>query len=145
MFIEGTDHDEGVVVWIFAGETNDDADYRAYCESITRFERMTSERKRVAVLVVDPSSPMPDARWRREIADRSRNIRPNTIFVLVGNAVARGVATAINWIRPPTYEMRTAASFVDALALAEASTGRSLPRLRELHDEARERIRARGA
>jgi len=142
MFVEAVDESGGRVVWLFTGRTNSDDDFAQYCASIERLNALEVRGLRVAVLVVDTGNPMPNARWRKEIADASREVAPNTVFILVGNALARGVATAINWIRRPTYELRTAATFTDAAQIAEEWAGEPMPELRSLYVEARGRIHA---
>ena len=137
MFVEAVDETGGMVVWLFTGRTNTDRDFQAYCESIVRLNAIPTGGWRVAVLVVDPGNPMPNARWRKLIADVSREVSSTTFFILVGNALARGVSTAINWIRQPTYVFRTSSTFMDAARIAEEVVGKPLPELRELQARAR--------
>jgi len=105
-------------VWLFTGASNSDDDFQRYVDSVVQLDRMARGREAPAgILVADPGNPPPDARWRRRIAEASRDIEPNAIFAVVsGSAFVRGVVTAINWIRPPTYHVSTFARFDDAAA-----------------------------
>lgn len=141
MFVESVDRSGTRVVWLFTGSTNSPEDFQGYCDSITRLKDLPCDGLRVAVLVVDAGNPLPDARWRKEIAERSRDVEANTAFILVGGALARGVATAINWLRPPTYVLKTAASFADAAEIADQLVGQPVPELRVLYDNARGAVR----
>ncbi|MBN4049466.1 hypothetical protein JYT86_00240 [bacterium AH-315-N03] len=141
MFVEGVNRSGGMVVWLFTGRTNSDEDFESYCSSISRLNAIETEGLRFAVLVVDKGNPMPNARRRKKIAEVSRDVAPNTVFIMVGGALARGVVTAINWIRRPTYTVRTAATFTDAVLVAEGLAERGLPELRQLHVQVRGEVR----
>lgn len=137
MFVETSDEEHGLVVWIFTGPSNTEADYQTYCDSIERLTQLSISGWRIGILIVDAGNPMPNARWRREIARVSTHVPGESAFILVGSPLARGVATAVNWLRPPTYLLRTASSFEDAVKVAEELAGRPLPRLEVLHRRAR--------
>lgn len=133
------DEAEDVVVWYFAGSHNSDADYELYCSSIQRLDKIGSRsRLRVALLVADRSNPVPNAAWRRRIAEVSSNIRPNTLFVLVSErAIVRGIMTAINWMRPPTYKARAVTNFEEAIELVRRERPDAVWKLRDLFYEAK--------
>lgn len=141
MFVQATDEIGGMVVWLFTGRINSDEDFQAYCDSIQRLSSIDVDTLRFAVLIVDAGNPIPGARWRKEIAEVSRDVGANTVFILVGSPIVRGVATAINWIRRPIYTLRTAATFTDAVLVAEELAGKPLPALRRLHEQVRVRVR----
>ncbi len=137
MFREAADETMGQVVWRFSGSSNSDEDYRAYCESIVRMAAIAASGWRVAILIVEPGNPIPNAGWRKRIAEVSHRVSPQTLFVIVGGALVRGVATAINWIRPPTYVFRAAATMEGAIAIAEEVTDKSQAGFRDLYEQAR--------
>lgn len=141
MFIEAADDETSTVLWLFTGATNSDEDFQAYCDSVVRMKTLPSDDVRVCVQIVDSGNPVPNAQWRQKIAKVSADVPANTLFVMVSGPLARGIATAINWIRPPTYAFRTAATFIDATLLAEEFAGRPLPALRGLHRQARGAVR----
>src|SRR5258708_38160222 len=68
-----------------------------------------------AILMADPDNPLPNAGWRRKIAEASTTLKSRPVFVMVSTSlVARGVVTAINWLRPPPYEHAVYRAFDEA-------------------------------
>lgn len=144
MFIEASDLETGVVVWLFTGPANSDDDYAAYVASLKRLDgTMTtlSVDRPAALQVVDEGNPIPGPQWRKQIADASRNINPRAMFGLVSTStLVRGVVVAINWIRPPRYTVSCHATFDDGVRWVEAARGPT-PQLHTLYAEARARAR----
>ena len=120
MFSEASDVRLGLAVWLFSGSRNSDADYEGYVASIARLDAATlaTDLKHPAgVLVVDDGNPIPNSHWRKRIADVSTTMHGRPLFALVSTStLVRGVATAINWIRPPPYEASALATFDEAVA-----------------------------
>lgn len=147
MFSAAVDEEAFLVVHRFSGPDNADADYEAYCTSIIDLNRMASgSLMRVAILCVDADNPIPNASWRKKIADASANVDPNTLFVLVSDrTVVRGILTALNWLRPPTFHWSITKSFDEALEVVANHRLDAAERLRELRDDcdAQARRRAR--
>lgn len=62
---------------------------------------------------------MPDARWRKRFAELAAEIRSDAVFVLVApSALARGVLTAVNWIRPFSFHQGVAEDWATAVDIA---------------------------
>ena len=114
----------GVRCWLWTGSDNSDDDYVRWIRAISEVVR---EPLATVVMVVEPGNPTPPAIWRKRIADASRQPRPDGLFIMVTiSAVVRGALTAINWIRPPTFQIVVCATVTEAaVAVAER---RQLPR-----------------
>src|SRR5579871_5828259 len=146
MFSMGYDVAFGLAAFLFSGKTNSDADYQAYIEAIEMLKEWHEDWAKGAIgvvcglLVVDAGNPVPDAKWRRRIADASADIKPPALFGLVSESrLVRGTVTAINWIRPPAYTIGIHSTFEDAVAWAERERGTKLPLFHDLLKEARSR------
>lgn len=130
----------GLLVGLFSGDTNEDADYERYVGSILEADRATRpETAKIAILVVDRENPAPDAQWRKRIADATGAIRTEgALFVLCAESpMIRGVVTAINWIRPPKYETRVVAKLDAVLAIVGERRPSALAVTRRILDELR--------
>ena len=134
-----------LAVFLFSGNENTDADYQAYCDIIgklaTRLQAYEGSAVSLpaSVIVVDPHNPIPNARWRQEIAEVSARLRPPMIVAMVSDSsLVRGAITAMNWLRPPPFEIQTFPTFEDALAWLETRREVKLPQLTALLSEARE-------
>lgn len=128
MYGSRIDPQRGLLVGLFSGSNNDDEDYRRYVTSILDADRQTRpETAKLAVLMVDRANPPPNAQWRRRIAEATASIRTEgALFVLCAESpVIRGVLTAINWIRPPKYEVRIVGT-LDALLVVVRERGPSM-------------------
>ena len=133
-----SDIDERVLVWLFTGPDNSDADYEAYCESILQFDRVAAGKDGAAVLIADPGNPTRGSAWRKKIADVSTSLKSKPAFVMVSSSpLLRGVMTAINWIRPPSYPCKAVATLDDAEAWLTSTLKHPLPTLRKLVAEVR--------
>ncbi len=103
-------------VWYFHGPTNSDADFERYVASIRELESViTPTTAGTGLMLVERENPVPNATWRRRIAEASANVGVGCMYALVCESIAvRGVATAINWLRPPKYEFRAFAALDEA-------------------------------
>jgi hypothetical protein len=101
---------------------NGDADQAYYVDTFVAFDKRHRERERpVFVLVIDEGASFPNAKWRERIAEASRNINPTSLAVFVSaSSLARGITTAINWIRPPTYKLAVVSDMNEAVTAIEA-------------------------
>ena len=67
------------VVWLFSGKHNSDDDYAAYVDSIERLTgRAPAGVRSVGVLVVERGNAIPNAKWRRKIAEASKDVGSET-------------------------------------------------------------------
>lgn len=145
MFVGARDSSEGLAVWLMYGPHNSDADYEAYVETIGQMRIEASRHPRpAAIMMIDPGNPVPDARWRRRIAEASADIPNTALFALVSESrVVQSVVTAVNWIRPPRYEHSVHTTFEQARSWVEDKRGESLPGLLMLLAETRADARAK--
>lgn len=137
MFSVSHDDAASLVVHYLSGPTNTDADYAAYCSTIERLNAdATGEFLHIGILTIAPENPMPNASWRKRIADASSDIDPNTLFILVSERPAvRGILTAINWVRPPTYQWCVVKTFEGALDVVREHRPEAVARVKELHED----------
>lgn len=126
-------------MWLMHGDHNSDADYEAYIETIQQMHREAAgHRMAAAIMVIDPGNPVPDACWRRRIAEASADIPASALFALVSpSRVVQSVVTAVNWMRPPNYTHSVHTTFAQARSWVEDERGESLPELLTLLAEAR--------
>lgn len=140
MFVYRLDRRRGIVVWLFTGKINSDDDYARYVASFAIADEacIAGPQPGIGILVVDDDSPVPNAAWRKRMAEASASLKSKPIVLLASSSsVIRGVATAINWIRPPPYDFVTASTFEEAVAAAQKRRGEPLTGLHVLLDEAR--------
>lgn len=136
-FYVATDDETRAIVWFLTGKTIEDRDYQAYVDHIGRIDAAWAGRDGAAVLIVDSGVPPPSSAWRRRIADASARLESRPVFALVTSSpLIRGVVTAINWIRPPSYPHAVVATPEEAFAWAEQQLGRPLPLARLLSEVA---------
>jgi hypothetical protein len=148
VFVEASDTDAGLAVWLFTGASNSDADYAAYVDAITRQRARLAESAHVdrpaALQVVDEGNPIPGPHWRKAIAEASHHIDPRALFGLVTTStVVRGVVVAINWMRPPPYTVGVHATFDDGVRWVETHRGPT-PQMHALLAQARARAAGPG-
>jgi len=95
--------------------------------------------RRPVVLVVDRGNPAPPAQWRKRIADATERIRSkDVLFVLCAESpLIRGVVTAINWIRPPRYDVQVVPSPAAMLAVLAQRRGNAEELVRQMLAELR--------
>jgi hypothetical protein len=102
-----------LIVWFFHGPKNSDEDYQQYVDSFTKV--VVDETLRpAALLYVERNNPMPNAHWRKKIAEASSDLafraRPRVAFS-GPSPLVRGIITAINWLRPPGYDFEVFPTF----------------------------------
>lgn len=140
------DEDASVAVWLMTGRHNSDEDYERYVASLVDL-RARARRKGggTGLFYADRDNPVPNAAWRKKMAEASKDYPPNCLYAMVSESVVvRGVVTAINWLRPPTYDFVAVATMEEALAwLRERRDDATMSALE--HCLARARAAARGA
>jgi hypothetical protein len=119
---------------------NEDEDYAILLDSIARNEGTTRPGDPFKfILVIEPDVPMPNATWRRRFAkSRGKNPFPYLFVTVTPSHLLRGVLTMINWVSPPSSGSGTVAvaSFDEAVAWLEEKTGRKIPIVKRLLEEA---------
>jgi hypothetical protein len=127
MFRLAFDRPSLIVVGVFSGLENTDADFQAYIDSFDRLDPIAfvERHERAAyALIVDPENPRPNAFWRKRIADASAHLRSNPLVSLISkSATIRSVVTAINWFRPPPYSIKCHESLEASAAWIQAQRG----------------------
>lgn len=97
-------------IGVFSGNENTDMDFQAYVDSFKRLDDIAYSEPNLRgayAVIVDPDNPRPNAMWRKKIAEASADLRSNPLVSLITKSAAiRSVITAINWFRPPRYEIR---------------------------------------
>ncbi|MCC7070912.1 MAG: STAS/SEC14 domain-containing protein [Deltaproteobacteria bacterium] len=88
--------------------------------------------KRLALLIViDPGHPLPNSVWRRKVAEATSNAHFRPYFAVVtDNPLARGMLTALSWLRPQRFEAQVGPAEDKAVAWLEAKRGERLPELK---------------
>jgi hypothetical protein len=130
-----TDPRASVAVWLMSGSHNSDADYERYVASLSDLREQAKQNGHgTGLLIAERDNPPPNAAWRRRMAEASSDYPPNCVYVLVSpSVVVRGIVTAINWLRPATYEFSTVSTLEDGLtwlrAKRDASTVAVVERL----------------
>jgi len=129
-------------VGVFSGNENTDIDFQAYVNSFKRLDEIAYSRPDVRgayAIIVDPDNPRPDAAWRKKIADASADIRSNpAVSLITKSAAIRSVITAINWFRPPRYEIKCHESVEASAAWISALRSENvLPIMQKLERECR--------
>jgi hypothetical protein len=138
VFLHAFDLVEATAVFVFTGPANTDRDYERYLEVIRMLDARVAGRDAALVQIVDSGSPIPNASWRRRIAEQTKTFRCRPTFALVSDsALVRGAQVAINWIRPPPFPMSVVATFEQAVSWSEARRGRPIPVLASLLRAAR--------
>lgn len=145
MFTFAYDLMEAAVVLLFSGATNDDADYERYIAAFQKLDRQATGREApIAFVIIDAGNALPNAVWRKRIADASIALTSRPLLIVVStSALARGVVRAIHWIHPMPFKTLTASDYPEAMAIAEAHRGRPLRGLVALEAEARDAAAAR--
>ena len=119
----------GAVVWYFSGRENTDDDYARYVSSFAEADALgVKHPKPVGLLYVDAHNPLPDAAWRKRMAEASAHLRSRPILAFCSpSPLVRGIVTAVNWLRPPPYEFTTVSSVEDGVAWLQRKRGEILP------------------
>jgi hypothetical protein len=135
----------GICVWYFGVTSNSDADFERYVESFARADEIGAAISfpSCGLLYVEPENPMPNAKWRKRIAEASRVLKSKPSIVFASpSPLVRGIVTAINWLRPPPFAFQVTSSLDLGIAWLEERRGAKLPRIAELLEECRAEIRA---
>lgn len=107
----------------------------------THLERMASaveearaKDRRVAILVLlEPGHTLPSSEWRKRIAEvTGRETFKPYLVIVTKNPLARGVLTALAWLRPRHYEENVCESPEEGVAWLEQVRGEPLPELLEM-------------
>ncbi len=145
MYARAYDPAFAVLVSLFGGPTNTEQDYARFIEAVKEVDRRAFEAKiarPVAITVVDPGNPLPDAGTRKRIAEGTARLLTRPAYCLVSeNPLVRGVLTAVHWVRPPAYDFATVASWSDALRWVAEARAAALPSAKTLYEEARAELR----
>lgn len=146
MYGSRIDAPQGLLIGLFSGADNTDEDYQRYVESILEADRQALPgTAKIAALLVDRGNPPPNARWRKRIAEATASVRTEgALFALCAESpIIRGVATAIHWIRPPTYAVRILATSDAFLKLVGERRAAAVPIAKRMIDELRAEAQAR--
>jgi len=129
--------ERGAIVWYFSGKENSDDDYARYVASFAEADALGAKHpKPVGLLYVDANNPLPNAAWRKRMAEASTRLRSKPVLAFCSQSpLVRGIVTAVNWLRPPPYEFNTVSTFEEGLAWLETRRGESLPILGVLFDQ----------
>jgi hypothetical protein len=144
MFAFRLDRAFGIFVWYFAGATNTDADFERYIESFRRADEIGAgfPFKAAGLHYVEPENPMPNAKWRKRIAEESMVIKSTACLAFASpSPLVRGIVTAVNWFRPPPFEFVVASSFEEGVLWLEKQRGARLPLLAVLLEECKAELR----
>jgi hypothetical protein len=145
LFTYAFDIIENATVFLFSGATNEADDYERYIVAFQALDQKSKGRDcPIAIVVVDPGNALPNAVWRRRIAEAAGTLRSKPLMILVsGSAMARGIVQAIQWVRPLPFDAETAADFDAAVRIAERRRGRQMSALYTLQTDARAAAAAR--
>ena len=127
----------GAIVWYFSGRENSDGDSARYVSSFAEADALGEKHpKPVGLLYVELHNPLPNAAWRKRMAEASAHLRSRpTLAFCSPSPLVRGIVTAVNWLRPPPYEFTTVGSFEDGTAWLQKKRGEILPILGVLFRE----------
>ena len=93
-----------------------------YAATFARVEEILNRKKRCAFVSDTRGSAIPDAHQRKMSAEFFEKNDAVTREILAGWAVvadsvlARGAVTAISWLRPPNFALKTFSAMPEALA-----------------------------
>jgi hypothetical protein len=135
MFFSALDVDAGCAVFLQLAGGDLEADFESLLQAIARAdEALWPHPSPIALQIVEADVPVPDARWRRRLAEATTTLQSvHGAYVLVTHSTAvRGAITAINWLRPPPCAYSIHASIAEAVGWAEARRGDRIPALLDL-------------
>ena len=112
-------HPLQAVFWYFYGKTNSDDDFQQYIDSFAMIREKTPVRP-CGLLYVEPDNPMPNAAWRKKMADASTSfaVRPLAVFASPA-LIVRTIVTGVNWLRPPPYDFHVCGTIEEGLTWLE--------------------------
>jgi len=110
--------------------------FQRYVDSFTKV--VVDDMLRPAALVyVERNNPMPNAHWRKQIAEASSELafraRPRVAFA-GPSPLVRGIITAINWLRPPPYDFEVFSTFDAGVSWLDEQRRGIKPALVEMMD-----------
>jgi hypothetical protein len=144
MYLYRRDPDECLLVSLHVGVEQSDADYELSLTMFKEVDYAAALRKEpfVHVMSVDAEVELPNASWRKRLADaNTKLITKRYLFAFVTpSALARGTFTAINWLtsRPRGHVTAAFGTFEAACAWVRSSTGKAYPRLEAMERQARQ-------
>jgi hypothetical protein len=139
------DREASTLVGVTGGEACSDADYQRIIDSTAQLWAQVSAAPFASfILVIDPGQDAPSPRWRQRIAAARPKTQPFRTVIVTSSIVARGVLTAINWLRPPAVGQKiiSLSTFEEAVDWLEAEGLRPCPILHTLYAKAREQVHA---
>jgi hypothetical protein len=142
MYAVSVDKEAGVMVGVYGGINDVDADCASCVASIIASDASAAERgiPHVCVLVTQRDTPIPPPIWRKRMADSNKHFRAQEYhFALVNpKSLHRGTLTAILWLMSPPKAHRYAAfeTFADAALWIQRDSRRSYPMLQLLYERA---------
>lgn len=111
---------------------------RDYVEHFDRLEEISTLRRAggtqfAAMVVFDPGYSLPNAAIRKRAAQVSGDVGFDHFIGIVSDSpLARGVLTAISWLRPQRHVHEVFLDPREAIAWLEAKRGEPLPALRDI-------------
>jgi hypothetical protein len=120
---------------------------RDYSDHFDRLEELSGMRRsgggQFAVLVLfDPGYPLPNARLRKRAAAVSGAAGFDHFLAIVSDSpLARGVLTAMSWLRPQQHVHEVFVAPHGATDWLEAKRGEPLPALRAIESRLRGRLK----
>ena len=126
------DPERGLLVSRMAAGGDEQADFGIHLEKLEQALTAAAARgqKLALVILFDSGHAVPNAVWRRAVADFQKRPIFNPDVVLVsGNPLLRGVLTALDWLRGSIINMQPAASGEKAVELIEKQRGAPHPQL----------------
>lgn len=139
VFSHAFDIVEAAAVFLFTGDSHDDSDFERYIATFTMLDkRATGRESPIGMVIPEGDHLLPNAIWRRRIAEAARNLKSNPLMVVVTpSSVARGIVQAVQWIHPLPFDAATARDLNEAILVAERHRGRPAPFFRDLYQEAK--------
>jgi hypothetical protein len=143
MYASQVDNDSGLLVGLFAGHHQADADFDRVSESLNAADRNATARSLtlIFVLVVDREAEQPSPSRRRAMAENNKRLTAaRYLFAFVTpNTVLRGILTAVRWLTGERtgHEVESFASPPEAFEWVRRMTGQAYPQLEALYDRAR--------
>jgi hypothetical protein len=113
----GVDEAQRCAVFRIRGAVISDKQWGYYVE---RIDRIARGRPGVFACVPEPGGAVPNAGWRSRFTEGAALLHPKSTFVLVtSSALARGVFTALSWVRPFPFAATVVEAWPEALLALE--------------------------
>lgn len=138
MYFYAEDTAAAAIVIIHRGVSSD-ADQQGYVDAITAMnERYGVNGTPIFILINDVDGQPPDAKWRKRIADVTRESSPHALVAFVSESpLMRGIVTAINWIRPSPYKFTVERDVEQAIIWIERARPQVRAVVERLYGQAR--------